>query len=178
MPPRLALAALPISIALPSRRRSAHLGEAVPSPPRRKSRVLACQTSAGRPRWPLPFHLKTTRARDPMEFSRKSSTTPSPILHFIANFPWTKPRLSVSFTTMSQPETKLTSPVSLAVDAILVLAFFLFIYSLVSTHVPSNDPQMIRLWGVLCSACMSGVFWLCIQMFRVVLRAQRAAGKK
>ncbi len=96
----------------------------------------------------------------------------------MANFPWTKPRLFVSFTTMSQPETKLTSPVSLAVDAILVLAFFLFIYSLVSTHVPSNDPQMIRLWGMLCSACMSGVFWLCIQMFRVVLRAQRAAGKK
>jgi len=28
------------------------------------------------------------------------------------------------------------------------------------------------------AACMTGVFWLCIQMFRVVLRAQLAARKK
>jgi hypothetical protein len=76
---------------------------------------------------------------------------------------------------MAQPEQKLTSPASLAVDAVLVVAFFAFIYTLVSRHVPSNDPRMILLWGGLCSACMSGVFWLCIQMFRVVLRAQREA---
>lgn len=75
---------------------------------------------------------------------------------------------------MAQPETKLTSPASLAVDAVLVVGFFLFIYSLVSSHVPSNDKTMILLWGGLCSSCMTGVFWLCIQMFRVVLRAQRA----
>lgn len=76
---------------------------------------------------------------------------------------------------MAQPEQKFTSPASLAVDAVLVVAFFAFIYTLVSTHVPSNDPRMILLWGGLCSACMSGVFWLCIQMFRAVLRAQREA---
>ena len=79
------------------------------------------------------------------------------------------------FRAMAQSETKLTSPVSLAVDAVLVIAFFLFLYTLVSPHVPSNDKSMILLWGGLCSACMSGVFWLCIQMFRVVFRAQRAS---
>jgi hypothetical protein len=78
------------------------------------------------------------------------------------------------FPAMAQSDTKLTSPASLAVDAVLVIAFFLFIYWLVSPHVPSNDKSMILLWGGLCSACMTGVFWLCIQMFRVVLRAQRA----
>lgn len=78
---------------------------------------------------------------------------------------------------MAQPEEKLVTPVSLLVDAILVLGFFLFLYSLVSKHVPSNDPRMILLWGGLCAACMSGVFWLCIQMFRVVLRAQLRARK-
>ena len=78
---------------------------------------------------------------------------------------------------MAQPETKLTSPTSLLVDAILVIGFFVFIYTLVSSHVPSNDKSMILLWGGLCSACMTGVFWLCIQMFRVVLRAQRADRK-
>lgn len=76
---------------------------------------------------------------------------------------------------MSLSETKLTSPASLLVDAILVIGFFLFIYTVVAPHVPSNDKSMILLWGGLCSACMTGVFWLCIQMFRVVLKAQRAS---
>lgn len=75
---------------------------------------------------------------------------------------------------MAQPETKLTSPTSLLVDAILVVLFFALIYWMVSPHVPSNDKKMIVLWGGLCSACMSGVFWLAVQMFRVVLRNQRA----
>ena len=82
------------------------------------------------------------------------------------------------FRGMAQPETKLTSPTSLLIDAILVVGFFLFIYWLVSPHVPSNDKSMILLWGGLCSACMTGVFWLCVQMFRVVLRAQRADRRK
>jgi hypothetical protein len=79
---------------------------------------------------------------------------------------------------MSQPETKFTSPASLVVDAILVIGFFLFMYTIVAPHVPSNDKSMILLWGALTSACMSGVFWLAIQMFRVVLRAQREANRR
>ena len=74
---------------------------------------------------------------------------------------------------MSQPVTKLTSPASLAVDAVLVIAFFLFIYSIVAPHVPSHDKTWVMVWGGLTAACMAGVFWLCIQMFRVVLKAQR-----
>jgi len=88
------------------------------------------------------------------------------------------PGLSVSFRPMAQPEMKHTSPVSLVVDAILVVAFFFFIYTIVAPHVPSNDPKMILLWGGLCAACMSGVFWLCVQMFRVVLRSQRSESRK
>ncbi|MEI6464607.1 MAG: hypothetical protein WCQ89_07765 [Verrucomicrobiota bacterium] len=79
---------------------------------------------------------------------------------------------------MSQPVTKFTTPVSLVVDAVLVIGFFLFIYTIVSPHVPSNDKSMIMLWGALTAACMSGVFWLAVQMFRVVLSAQRAANRK
>lgn len=79
---------------------------------------------------------------------------------------------------MAQSDQKFTTPMSLAVDAVLLVAFFLFLYTLVSSHVPSNDPKMVLLWGGLCAACMTGVFWLCIQMFRVVLRNQREAGRK
>jgi uncharacterized membrane-anchored protein len=78
---------------------------------------------------------------------------------------------------MAQSE-KLVTPVSLVVDAIVVGAFFIFMYSLLKSHVPSNDPKMVLLWGGLASACMSGVFWLAVQMFRVVLRAQLAANRK
>jgi len=79
---------------------------------------------------------------------------------------------------MEQPEQKLTSPTSLVVDAILVIAFFVFMRKVVAPHVPSRDPQMIRLWGALGSACLTGVFWLSLQMFRVVLQGQRQAARK
>lgn len=74
---------------------------------------------------------------------------------------------------MSEPEQKLTTPVSLAVDAVLVIAFFFYMYSVVSTHVPSHDPKMIMLWGGLTAALFAALFWLALQMFRVVLRFQR-----
>ncbi len=79
---------------------------------------------------------------------------------------------------MSQPEQKFTTPTSLVVDAILCIGFFIGLYLWVSPHVPSNDKNMIMLWGGLTAACMTGVFWLCIQMFRVVLRAQLAERRK
>lgn len=79
---------------------------------------------------------------------------------------------------MAQSEKKSLSPLSLAVDAVLVIAFFALLFNLVQIHVPSSDPKMIMLWSGLTAACMSGVFWLCIRMFRVVLKAQREAGKK
>jgi hypothetical protein len=78
---------------------------------------------------------------------------------------------------MSQPAEKLTSPASLAVDLMLVAAFFAFIFSVLKSHVPSNDPRMITLWAALATSCLTGVFWLALQMFRVVLKKQRAARK-
>ena len=78
---------------------------------------------------------------------------------------------------MAQSE-KLVTPVSLVVDVIVVGAFFIFIFGLLKSHVPSNDPKMVWLWAGLASACMTGVFWLAVQMFRVVLRAQIAANRK
>ncbi|MEN9663451.1 MAG: hypothetical protein RL324_2400 [Verrucomicrobiota bacterium] len=75
---------------------------------------------------------------------------------------------------MSQQAGKSYTPVSLAVDAVLVITFFAIIYTLVAPHVPSHNQVWITVWGGLTASCMSAVFWLCIQMFRVVLKAQRA----
>jgi hypothetical protein len=82
------------------------------------------------------------------------------------------------FCSMAQTEQKLVTPASLAVDAVLVIAFFIYMYSVLKTHVPSNDPRMIMFWGAFTTACLTGVFWLALQMFRVVYRAQREAAKK
>jgi divalent metal cation (Fe/Co/Zn/Cd) transporter len=78
---------------------------------------------------------------------------------------------------MAQPESKLITPVSFAVDLVLVAAFFLFMFSVLKAHVMSQNPHMVLLWAGLTAACMSGVFWLALQMFRVVRRAQRALKK-
>ena len=89
--------------------------------------------------------------------------------------------MSQPTATTSSPDIKLgklTSPVSLVVDAILVIGFFVFLFGLLKSHVPSNDPKMVVLFAGLTAACMSGVFWLAIQMFRVVLKAQRLASKQ
>jgi protein-S-isoprenylcysteine O-methyltransferase Ste14 len=93
------------------------------------------------------------------------------------DFPWTNHHFRVSLGIMADSRTKLDTPVSLAVDALLLVAFFAYMYSVVSTHVPSNDPRMIRLWGAVTASCLTAVFWLALQMFRVVLRAQREAKK-
>jgi uncharacterized membrane protein (DUF106 family) len=82
-----------------------------------------------------------------------------------------------SWEVMQKPEVKLTSPASLAVDAVLVILFFIYMYTVVSTHVPSKSHRMILFWGAVCSGCLTLVFWLALQMFRIVVRGQREEAK-
>ena len=72
-----------------------------------------------------------------------------------------------------QPMTKFTTPTSLVVDLVLVVGFFIYMFTVLRTHVPSTDPKMMLLWGALGSSCLTGVFWLALQMFRVVYRFYR-----
>ncbi len=78
---------------------------------------------------------------------------------------------------MASSDTKLVTPLSLLVDAILVGAFFVLMFFVLSPHVPSNNKMDIAIWAGLTSACMSGVFWLAVQMCRVVYKAQKANRK-
>ncbi|HLP26853.1 MAG TPA: GNAT family N-acetyltransferase [Acidobacteriota bacterium] len=82
-----------------------------------------------------------------------------------------------SIAGMSSPEKKGFSFVALVVDLVLVAAFFSFFYYLLQSHVPSNDPTMIRFWSTMAAACMSGVFWIALQMLKTVFRFQRAMRK-
>jgi hypothetical protein len=74
---------------------------------------------------------------------------------------------------MASPEKKPFSVVTLIIDLALTAVAFSIFYWLVNSHVPSNDPQMIKLWGGLAAGCMSGVFWLAWQMLKVVFKFQR-----
>jgi len=78
---------------------------------------------------------------------------------------------------MATPEKKPFSFFMLIVDLALTAVAFSIFYWLVNSHVPSNDPKMIMLWGGLASACMSGVFWLALQMLKVVFVFQRDSRK-
>ncbi|MBP6864064.1 MAG: hypothetical protein KBC32_02220 [Candidatus Didemnitutus sp.] len=78
---------------------------------------------------------------------------------------------------MSMPVKKGFSLVELVIDLVLVAGFFTFFYYVLQSHVPSNDPTMVRLWATLAAGCMSGVFWLALQMMKTVFRFQRANRK-
>lgn len=82
-----------------------------------------------------------------------------------------------SIAGMSSPEKKGVSFLTVAIDLVFVAAFFSFFYYVLQSHVPSNDPFMIRFWSTLAAACMSGVFWLALQMLKTVFGFQRASRK-
>jgi len=72
------------------------------------------------------------------------------------------------------PDVQLIHKSDFIVDAVVTGAFFVFMFFVVRSHVPSNDPKMVFLWSAGTAACMSGVFWLASWMFRVVYRYQKA----
>jgi hypothetical protein len=94
-----------------------------------------------------------------------------------ANFGIDKPGDASSPARMASSEKKSFSPVTLVVDLALTAAFFLFIFSVIKSHVQSNDPRMIIFWGGAGAACMTGVFWLAWQMVKTVYRFQRDSNK-
>lgn len=78
---------------------------------------------------------------------------------------------------MSTPAKKPFSLVSLIIDLGLTAVAFVIFFTLVKSHVPSNDPKMIILWAGLTAGCMAGVFWLAWQMLKVVFHFQRDSRK-
>ena len=78
---------------------------------------------------------------------------------------------------MNPPETR-PSRGALALDAVLTIGVFAFFTGILRSHVPSSDPAQIWLWSAVTASCLAALFWLALQMFRVVLRGQREAGKR
>lgn len=66
---------------------------------------------------------------------------------------------------------------NIVVDTILTLIVFVIFFLICRSHVPSEDAFSINLWGAITALCLTGVFWLAWQMFRVTLRGQRDGGR-
>ncbi len=69
------------------------------------------------------------------------------------------------------------SPRNIIIDGALCAAAFALFYWLAGPHVPSEDTTQIAIWSAFCATCMTGVFWFALQMFKAVLRHQRAAAR-
>jgi hypothetical protein len=78
---------------------------------------------------------------------------------------------------MASPVKKSVSAVTIIIDLVLTAIAFAIFYWLVESHVPSNDPTMVMLWGALAAGCMAGVFWMAWQMLKVVYIFQRESRK-
>lgn len=78
---------------------------------------------------------------------------------------------------MSSSEKKPFNVVGLIIDLAFTAVAFVIFYSLVHSHVPSSDPAMIKLWGALTAGCMAGVFWIAMQMLKVVFKFQVSSRK-
>ena len=50
---------------------------------------------------------------------------------------------------------------------LLSIAFFFFMTYVLMPHVPSEDPTTVKIVAGMTSFCMTGVFWLAANMFRV-----------
>lgn len=90
-----------------------------------------------------------------------------------AKFLFDNPPTPTSFPRMATPGKKPFSFLKLAVDLVFTAIAFVIFYRLVNSHVQSSDPRMVMLWGGATAACMTGVFWLAMQMLKTVYRFQR-----
>lgn len=78
---------------------------------------------------------------------------------------------------MAESPARSVSPKNIVIDGVLVVAAFGLFFWLATTHVPSEDPIQVNLWSAYCAACMTGVFWIALQMFKAVYRHQCATAK-
>ena len=73
----------------------------------------------------------------------------------------------IKFMSDETKNKPLISFYSLIFGALLSIAFFLFMTYVLMPHVPSEDPTTVIIVAGMTSFCMTGVFWLAANMFRV-----------
>jgi predicted branched-subunit amino acid permease len=62
---------------------------------------------------------------------------------------------------------------AIAVDFVLCALFFALIFYFVRSHVMSENTTMILIFSTYTTLCVTGVFWMAIQMLRVVAKGEK-----
>lgn len=81
----------------------------------------------------------------------------------------------------ASPEQKHVTPITIFCDFVLCGVFFYFMFGWVKPHVPASSALFLNFFGASTAACVTAVFWMAIQMFRIVhagektLAAERAS---
>jgi hypothetical protein len=65
------------------------------------------------------------------------------------------------------PAQPLVSKKGVLIDLGLSVLFFLFMREVLVPHVPSQDPTSVLIVSSMTALCMTGVFWIAANMFRV-----------
>ena len=78
---------------------------------------------------------------------------------------------------------KLVTKQAVVIDLVLTVVFFVCITSILKKHVPWSEagPTAVLLGAAYCGACLAGVFWMALNLFRVTLAdqmLQKTAGSK
>ena len=66
-------------------------------------------------------------------------------------------------------EKPLVSKLGIVIDLFISILFFLFMQYVLADHVPFQDPLAVNLVAGMSALCMTGVFWIATNMFRVTL---------
>lgn len=72
----------------------------------------------------------------------------------------------------------LISKLGIVIDIILSVIFFCIMTKILATHAPAETEKMRLIAGAFTSSCLTGVFWLTLQLFRVTLVDQLRKKKK
>lgn len=84
---------------------------------------------------------------------------------------------------MENMKPKLITKQAVVIDLVLTVVFFVWITSILKKHVPWSEagPTAVLLGAAYCGACLAGVFWMSLCLFRVTLADQmlpKTAGSK
>lgn len=75
---------------------------------------------------------------------------------------------------MDNMKPKLITKQAVVIDLVLTVVFFVWITSILKKHVPWSEAgdTAVLLGAAYCGACLAGVFWMALSLFRVTLADQ------
>lgn len=83
------------------------------------------------------------------------------------------PQPSANDNIHAPSEQKHVTPLTVAVDLVLCAIFFAVLFGSIKGQVHSNEVVYVVFFGASATLCVTGVFWMAIQMFRVVVAGEK-----